>query len=55
MLFNETPVSAPLKIVRGQTMALSFSTYVDDENGKIEDNGRTLTRKILRWNGKIYR
>ena len=54
MLFNETPGSAPLKIVRGQTMAPSFSIYVDDEKGKIEDNGRTLSRKILRWNGKIY-
>jgi hypothetical protein len=55
MLFNETPASAPLKIVRGQTMALSFSIYIDDERGRIDDNGRTLSRKILRWNGKIYR
>jgi len=55
MLFNETPGSAPLKIVRGQTLAPSFSIYIDDANGKIDDNGRTLSRKILRWNGKIYR
>ena len=55
MLFNETPASAPLKIVRGQTLAPSFRIYVDDANGKIDDNGRTLSRKILRWNGKIYR
>jgi hypothetical protein len=55
MRFNEAPASAPLKIVRGQTMAPSFSIYVDDEHGKIDDNGRTLSRKILRWNGKIYR
>jgi hypothetical protein len=53
MLFNET--SAPLKIVRGQTLAPSFSIYIDDANGKIDDNGRTLSRKILRWNGKMYR
>lgn len=52
MLFN---ASAALKIVRGQTLAPSFSIYVDDANGKIEDNGRTLSRKILRWNGKMYR
>jgi hypothetical protein len=52
MLFN---ASAVLKIVRGQTLAPSFSIYVDDANGKIEDNGRTLSRKILRWNGKMYR
>jgi len=51
MLFNS---SAPLKIVRGQTLAPSFSLYLDDANGKIDDNGRTLSRKILRWNGKIY-
>ena len=52
MLFNET--SAPLKIVRGHTLAPSFNIYIDDANGKIDDNGRTLSRKILRWNGKIY-
>lgn len=45
----------PLKIVRGQTLARSFSLYFDDPNGKIDDNGRTLSRKILRWNGKLYR
>lgn len=55
MLFNETGASAPLKIVRGQTLAPSFSIYIDDANGKIDDNGRTLSRKTLRWNGKIYR
>jgi hypothetical protein len=55
MLFNASPASEPLKIVRGQTLAPSFSIYIDDANGKIDDNGRTLSRKILRWNGKIYR
>ena len=55
MLFNETGGSAPLKIVRGQTLAPSFTIYVDDANGKIDDNGRTLSRKILRWNGRVYR
>ena len=47
--------AAPLKIVRGQTLAPSFILYADDPNGKIDDNGRTLSRKILRWNGKLYR
>ena len=55
MLFNETGGSAPLKIVRGQTLAPSFTIYIDDANGKIDDNGRTLSRKILRWNGRVYR
>jgi hypothetical protein len=45
----------PLNIVRGHSLAPSFSLYVDDPNGKIDDNGRTLSRKILRWNGKMYR
>jgi hypothetical protein len=53
LLFNSA--STPLKIVRGQTLAPSFSLYVDDPNGKIDDNGRTLSRKTLRWNGKLYR
>ena len=47
--------SAALKIVRGQTLARSFTLYVDDPNGKIDDNGRTLSRRILHWNGRIYR
>jgi len=55
MLFGSTPASEPLKIVRGNTLARSFSIYNDDANGKIDDNGRTLSRKILRWNGKLYR
>ena len=45
----------PLKVLRGQTLAPTFIVYVDDERGKIQDGGRTLTRKILRWNGKAYR
>ena len=55
MLFNASPASEPLKIVRGQTLAQSFIIYIDDEKGKIDDNGRTLTRKTLHWNGKMYR
>ena len=47
--------SAALKIVRGQTLARSFILYVDDPNGKIDGNGRTLSRRILHWNGRIYR
>jgi len=55
LLFNAAPASEPLKIVRGATLAHSFIVYDDDANGKIDDNGRTLSRKILRWNGKLYR
>jgi hypothetical protein len=55
MLFNATPAITPLKIIRGQSLAPSFIIYVDSENGAVDDNGRKLSRKILRWNGKGYR
>lgn len=54
MLFNDVPATA-LKVLRGNTLAPSFTIYVDDEKGKIDDNGRTLSRKIMRWNGTLYR
>ena len=56
MLFNDVrAATTPLKIIQGQSLARSFTIYVDDANGKIDDNGRTLSRKILRWNGNVYR
>ena len=56
MLFNDVRAAAtPLKVIQGQSLARSFTIYVDDANGKIDDNGRTLTRKTLRWNGNVYR
>jgi len=55
MLFNATPTTMPLRIIRGQSLAPSFIVYEDNENGKIDDNGRKLSRKVLRWNGKAFR
>ena len=56
MLFNDVRAAAtPLKVIQGQSLARSFTIYVDDANGKIDDNGRSLSRKILRWNGNVYR
>ena len=56
MLFNESRAAAtPLKVIQGQSLARSFIIYVDDPNGKIDDNGRTLSRKVLRWNGSVFR
>ncbi|HKS09228.1 MAG TPA: hypothetical protein VJS13_06730 [Pyrinomonadaceae bacterium] len=52
---NPPPALAPLNIIRRGTLAKSFSLYTDSENGKIDDNGRTLSRTIRRWNGKLYR
>lgn len=37
----------PLKIVRGNTLAPNFFIY--------RDNGSKLSRKVLRWNGNVYR
>lgn len=55
LLSDSRPSSEPLKIIQGQTFARSFTIYIDDANGKIDDNGRTLSRKVIRWNGKAYR
>ena len=56
MLFGDpSPATAPLNIIARGTFAKSFNVYTEDERGKIEDNGRTLSRKIKRWNGKLYR
>jgi len=56
MLFNESRAAArPLKVIQGRSLARSFIIYVDDPNGKIDDNGRTLSRKVLRWNGSVFR
>jgi hypothetical protein len=54
MLLSEMRAT-PLKVIQGQSLALSFIVYFDDANGKIDDNGRTLSRKVLRWNGSVYR
>ena len=45
----------PLKVVRGAVLAKTFIIYRDDEHGRIQDSGRTLSRKSLRWDGKSYR
>lgn len=55
LLSDVRAASTPLKVIQGQSLARSFIVYVDDSNGKIDDNGRTLSRKILRWNGNVYR
>jgi hypothetical protein len=55
MLLSAPAASTPLKVIQGQSLATSFIVYVDDVEGKIDDNGRTLSRKVLRWNGKVYR
>lgn len=54
MLFNATPATTPLKIIHSHALSPTFIIYVDNVKGKIDDNGRTLSRRVLRWNGKIY-
>jgi hypothetical protein len=45
----------PLKILRANTLAPTFIISTDDEHGRINDGGRTLSRQTLRWTGKLYR
>jgi hypothetical protein len=56
LLFGDPqPTLAPLNIIRRGTFAKSFSVYTETDNGKIDDNGRMLSRTTKRWNGRIYR
>jgi hypothetical protein len=47
MLFNVSRAAEPLQIVRGNTLAPNFIVYRDD--------GPKPARKVLRWNGNVYR
>ena len=48
--------SEALKIIDGHSVAKSFSVYDEVfEGGEIDDNGRKLNRKVLKWNGKIFK
>ena len=40
--------------VRDLIMAPVFSTYEEDERGRIDANGRKLRRIVYRWNGRFY-
>lgn len=51
----ETRGAEPLKLFRAHTLAPTFIIYIDADNGKIQDSGRTLKRQVLRWNGTQYR
>lgn len=56
MLFGDLPaVAAALNIIRGHSLAKSFSIYSEDPDGRVANNGRALSRTLLRWNGKVYR
>jgi hypothetical protein len=43
-----------LNIIRHHRLAPTFSTYEEDERGRINDNGRKLRRIVYRWNGRFY-
>lgn len=51
----ENSGAEPLKVVRGRALAPSFIIYTEDDRGRFHDSSRTLLRKVLRWNGKVYR
>jgi hypothetical protein len=43
-----------LKVFDGHSLARAFSAYHEDDEGKIDSNGRKLRRIIYRWNGRFY-
>lgn len=47
--------ASEITVIRNGRLAKKISVYVDDPDGKIEANGRTLTRTVLTWNGKVYK
>ena len=56
MLFSEVPADeAALNIIRGHSLAKSFSIYAEDPDGPIEDAERKFSRAILHWNGHYYK
>jgi hypothetical protein len=46
--------AAELKIINNNGLAPTFSSYDEDESGKIDSDGRHLRRIIYRWNGRFY-
>ncbi|MDX6382978.1 MAG: hypothetical protein QOK48_551 [Blastocatellia bacterium] len=43
-----------LKVLDRHHLARTFSAYHEDEQGKIDANGRKLRRTVYRWNGRFY-
>lgn len=59
LLDNPTHLGLPpdagiLQVVKNKSLVKSFSTFADDEHGKIDSNGRKLRRIVYRWNGRFY-
>jgi hypothetical protein len=60
MLFDEPAAlglprdAEVLQLVRNKSLVTSFSTFAEDEHGKIERDGRKLRRNVYRWNGHFY-
>jgi len=44
-----------LQLIENHRLTKSFSIYSEDSEGKIDDNGRKLTKTVLTWNGKVYK
>jgi len=56
MLFSKVPADeAALNVIRGHSLAKSFSIYAEDPDGTIEDAERKFSRMILHWNGHYYK
>lgn len=54
--FDLPAEAVALKVIDNHKLASSFSIYDEVfEGGAIDDNGRKLNRKVLKWDGKIYK
>jgi hypothetical protein len=52
---SDPELPTQLQLIENHRLVKSFSVYSEDSEGKIDDNGRKLTRTVLTWNGKVYK
>lgn len=46
--------AAEIVVIRDHKLATTFSTYTEDNDGKIEANGKKFNRTIFRWTGNYF-
>ena len=54
LMSDPAPAATELQVVVNGRTARTFLTYGDDAHGRIDDNGRSLTRQLWRWNGRFF-
>jgi hypothetical protein len=48
------PDADTLQVVKNKRLVKSFSTFAEDDHGKIDSNGGKMRRTVYRWNGRFY-